>query len=91
MLQRSKKHLSDSKVNYWGHFVFALKASALLMFASITSFVHAFLPVLFPATAARIVIRLYKERLAHHPNPEYQRMLMEPLTSRKTKEGTRKG
>jgi hypothetical protein len=75
LLSRVKHHLDASHVTYREHLTFAVKASGLLAYASVASLMHAFLPALFPATAARIVIGLYKQRLEHHPNPKYQEML----------------
>jgi hypothetical protein len=72
---RVRRHLQESEVSYRDHLTFAVKASGLLAYASVASFFHALLPALFPATAARIVIHLYKQRLEHHPNPKYQEML----------------
>lgn len=68
-------HLDESQVSYEDHLGFAVRASARLAYASVASVVHAFVPALFPATAARIVIELYKERLENHPNPRYQEMM----------------
>jgi hypothetical protein len=73
--ERIQHHLDDSQVSYRDHLTFAVKASGLLAYASVASMMHAFLPALFPATAASIVIKLYKQRLEHHPNPKYQEML----------------
>lgn len=68
-------HLEESQVTYGEHLGFALKASARLAYASFASVIHAFVPAMFPATSARIVIELYKERLEFHPNPRYQEMM----------------
>ena len=57
----------------WGHFKFAMYASALLFYAAIASFIHAWAPRFFETTASRIVAKLYKERLKNHPNPEYRK------------------
>lgn len=73
--EKIESHLADSQISYQAHLAFAVRASARLAYASIASIVHAFVPALFPSTAARIVISLYKERLEHHPNPRYQAML----------------
>jgi len=72
MLEKSKKHLSDSKAGYWEHLKFAIYASALLLWAAIASLLHAIVPALFPGTSAFIVIKLYKQRLENHPNPRYK-------------------
>lgn len=70
-----KEHLDHSNVTYFEHLKFAFYASGLLLYASIASLIHAILPNLFPATAAKIVIKLYKKRLENHPNPNYQEMI----------------
>ncbi|HUC31190.1 MAG TPA: DUF6356 family protein [Candidatus Paceibacterota bacterium] len=76
MLQSISKHLNDSQVDYRGHMLFALKAGCWLLYAGVASIIHGLVPFLFPATAAKIVIRLYHERLKNHPNPEYQQALL---------------
>ena len=73
--ERVEAHLDDSQVTYEEHLGFAVKASFRLAYASFASMIHAFVPAAFPATAARIVIELYKERLEFHPNPRYQEMM----------------
>lgn len=72
MIQSSKKHLEDSQTTYFEHFKFAIYACALLFYASIASFIHAFIPALFKGTPAFIVIKLYKQRLVGHPNQQYR-------------------
>jgi hypothetical protein len=75
LLGRVRYHLAASQVSYREHLTFAVKASGLLAYASVASMMHAVFPALFPATAASIVIKLYKQRLENHPNPKYQEML----------------
>ena len=75
IIELTIQHLDDSDVTYREHWRFAVYASFRLAYASCASMCHAFLPALFPATAARTVIELYNERLADHPNPEYRKML----------------
>lgn len=74
MFNSSKQHLEESKCSYVEHFKFAIYASLLLLYAGIASLIHAFIPALFKGTAAFIVIKLYNQRLKHHPNPMYQTM-----------------
>src|SRR5687768_423149 len=75
VIEQVRYHLAMSEVTYKEHLTFAVRASGLLAYASVASIVHAFMPALFPATAARIVIHLYKQRLEDHPNPKYQEMM----------------
>lgn len=76
-MEKIKKHLQDSQVTYFLHLRFAVYASLLLMIASIASLIHALVPNLFPSTAAKIVIKLYNQRLKEHPNPQYRKILDE--------------
>jgi hypothetical protein len=69
------KHLRDSKVTYFEHFAFAIKASILLGIAALASVIHSVLPWVCQGTSAKIVIYLYKTRLKNHPNPEYQKWI----------------
>ena len=75
MIVKSIAHLKESHISYSGHCLFALWASGQLFYAAVASLVHAIIPALFPATAARIVINLYNIRLKNHPNPNYQSMI----------------
>ena len=72
MFKLSKKHLQESQCSYLEHFKFAIHAGFKLIFAGVASLIHAFIPQLFPGTAAFTVIDLYKQRLEKHPNPIYQ-------------------
>ena len=72
MINLSKKHLRDSRCSYLEHFKFAMYAFMLLLWAAVASLIHAFVPALFKGTSAYIVIKLYKQRLRNHPNPQYQ-------------------
>lgn len=72
MFKESKKHLSDSQTNYAEHFRFAIYACILLFYAAVASLIHAFIPAWFKGTPAFIVIKLYKQRLVGHPNPQYK-------------------
>lgn len=72
MIRSSKKHLEDSKTTYFEHLQFALYACVLLFYAGIASLIHAFVPGWFKGTPAFIVIKLYKQRLVGHPNPQYK-------------------
>lgn len=56
-----KKHLTESNKTYTEHFTFAFKAGFLLLWAAITSIIHAFIPSLFAFTSQKIVMRLADE------------------------------
>ena len=56
-----KKHLSEAKKTYWNHFSFAFCAGWILIYAGITSIIHAFIPSLFPFTSQKIVKNLMEK------------------------------
>lgn len=60
-----KKHLTESNKTYTEHFTFAFKAGFLLLWAAVTSIVHAFIPSLFAFTSQKIVMRLADESRRH--------------------------
>ena len=72
MIRGIKQHLEDSQCSYIEHFKFAVVASGRLLWASMTSLIHAFIPSIFKGSAAWVVIDLYKNRLENHPNSTYQ-------------------
>lgn len=72
MIKKIKKHLETNQVSYPQHFIFAIKAGVLLVYAGITSLIHAINPAWFDGTPAKIVARLYKGRIENHPNPDYR-------------------
>jgi hypothetical protein len=55
MIARSRLHLKESGKEYGPHGVFALKAGFLLIYAGVTSLIHAAVPALFPFTSRDIV------------------------------------
>jgi hypothetical protein len=73
MIQRSKEHLEESKTNYISHFTFAVYAGVLLILAGLASIIHAIIPGVLRGSAAYVVIKLYKDRLENHPNPQYRK------------------
>jgi len=56
-----RKHLTEAGKPYWKHFMFAFKAGFLLIYAGITSIIHALIPSLFPFVSQKIVQKLIKE------------------------------
>ena len=71
------KHLKESQTTYWPHFKWAMLAGVRLIYAGVTSLIHAIHPSLFPGTAATTVIDLYYRRLHDHPNRQYQDLINE--------------
>jgi hypothetical protein len=59
------KHLTESNKTYTEHFEFAFKAGLILLWASITSIIHAFIPGLFPFTSQKIVMNLAAQSQGH--------------------------
>ena len=53
-----KKHLNELGKNYTEHFIFAFIAGCLMIYAGITSIIHALIPSLFPFTSQKIVQKL---------------------------------
>lgn len=72
MIKKIKKHLEVNRVTFIQHFIFAIQAGFLLLYAGIASIIHAFCPAWFDGTPAKIVAKLYKGRIKNHPNPEYR-------------------
>ena len=66
------QHLIKSNETYASHSKWALKAGLTLIWAGISSILHAIHPSLFPFTSAKIVIDLYYKRLHNHPNSDYR-------------------
>lgn len=56
-----KKHLKEAGKSYWEHFKFAFIAGFILIYAGITSIVHAIFPCLFQFTSLKIVKYLLKK------------------------------
>jgi len=52
------KHLSEANKTYFAHFKFAFFAGLLLLYAGLTSIIHAVIPSLFPFTSLKIVKKL---------------------------------
>lgn len=72
MIEQIKQHLIKNQITFYDHFTLALISGFLLMYASIASIIHAFIPCLFSNTAAKIVAQLYYKRIKNHPNESYR-------------------
>lgn len=51
-------HLDQKNKKYWPHLAWALYAGVLLLYAGLTSIIHALIPALFTGTSERIVVDL---------------------------------
>jgi len=58
-----KKHLNEAGKSYFEHSKFALMADFILMYAGITSIIHALIPGLFPFTSQKIVKKLLDQSM----------------------------
>tara|TARA_B100001142_G_scaffold317399_1_gene358296 strand:+ start:1010 stop:1192 length:183 start_codon:yes stop_codon:yes gene_type:complete len=56
-----KKHLKEAGKSYWEHFKFAFIAGFILIYAGITSIIHAIFPCFFQFTSLKIVKYLLKQ------------------------------
>jgi hypothetical protein len=56
-----KKHLKEAGKSYWEHFKFAFIVGFILIYAGITSIVHAIFPCFFQFTSLKIVKYLLKK------------------------------
>lgn len=57
------KHLSQVEESYFVHLKFNLWVSGMVLVLSIVSFIHAFLPFLFPRYPYRLKKHLYEKSL----------------------------
>lgn len=74
MIKAIKKHLEVNQITFINHFMFAIKAGVLLLYAGVASIIHAICPALFDGVPSRIVANLYHGRIKNHPNPEYRKL-----------------
>jgi hypothetical protein len=72
MIKASKQHLKNSNESYLKHMIWATMSGLRLILGGLVSIVHGFVPALFQAYTAKLVIKLYYTRLDNHPNKEYQ-------------------
>ena len=56
-----KKHLKEAGKSYWEHFKFAFIAGFILIYAGITSIIHAIFPCFFQFTSLKIEKYLLKK------------------------------
>jgi hypothetical protein len=55
------KHLAESNKTYIEHFKFAFYAGLMLLWAGVTSIIHAFIPSLFPFVSRKIIVDLLEQ------------------------------
>ena len=55
------KHLAESNKTYSQHFRFAFYAGWMLVWAGLTSIIHAFIPSLFPFVSRNIIVKLLEQ------------------------------
>lgn len=55
------KHLAESNKTYIEHFKFAFYAGFMLLWAGLTSIIHAFIPSLFPFASRNIILKLLEQ------------------------------
>lgn len=82
MFKNSKIHLEKSQEKYFSHMIWAITSGFKLIWAGISSLLHAIVPGWFPGTAAKTIIDLYHQRLVDHPNSEYQDYIKSYVHSR---------
>ena len=58
-----EKHLNEAGKSYFEHFKFAFIAGFIMIYAGITSIIHALIPSLFPFTSQKIVKKLLDRSL----------------------------
>ncbi len=60
LLDKSKKHLKDSNMNYWYHFKHSANNGNKLIWLALSSYAHAILPGKLRQHAARGIITMYE-------------------------------
>lgn len=61
VIQKSNKHLKDSKMSYWYHFWHSIANGNKLIFYALSSYAHAVLPGKLKQHAARGIISMYED------------------------------
>lgn len=72
MIKQIKNHLYTNKISFKDHFVLAIISGFKLIYAGVTSIIHAFIPCVFDGSAAKVVAHLYFKRVKDHPNETYR-------------------
>ena len=61
IVEKSTKHLNDSNMGYWYHFVHSVKNGNKLFLLFLSSYAHAILPGKLKQHAARGIITMYED------------------------------
>lgn len=77
LVKSSTEHLRLSKMSYVQHFRHAFTLGWILILNGLSSLVHAFVPGLFPGTAAKTTMRIFYKVCYNHPNPHFQKVRLE--------------
>lgn len=56
-----KEHLAQANKTYFEHFKFSFYAGWMLLWAGVTSIIHAFLPNVFPFVSRKIIATLLEK------------------------------
>lgn len=68
MIKKSIKHLSENKMTYYEHFVFASTHGLGCLRGGLCLICHAILPAVFPTTGSSLVKQLNKSFNSHKPD-----------------------
>lgn len=61
LLEKAKKHLKDSNMSYWQHYIFAAKYGLLCLYHGCLFFIHASLPCFFQKNGSNLICKLQKD------------------------------
>jgi len=68
MLNKSKRHLEETKWSYFYHLKHSFKQSNRLIVAAIKSYIHGIFPCWYISDGPKTVVKIYNEikRMKHH-------------------------
>ena len=72
IVRQSREHIEASHMGYFEHMWHAFSLGWILIVVGLSSLVHAFIPVLYPGTAAKEVMRIFYKYCLDHPSPVFQ-------------------
>lgn len=72
VVEQSQRHLALSRMTWSQHFWHAFSLGWILIANGLSSIIHAFIPALFPGTAAKTTMRIFYKVCYAHPNPHFQ-------------------
>ena len=85
VLQKSVKHLQDSKMSYFYHFWHSIANGNKLLWYALSSYAHAILPGKLKQHAARGIINIYEDMKSW---PHLRRAMYEESAKRQTQQPT---